>query len=87
MEFHTEYMQVLVAQLCPTLCDPVGCSPPGSSVHGISQARRLEWIAIFLLWGIFFLQRSSPGLLHRQVDSLPLSHQGSPYLLCHAFRN
>ena len=34
------------AQLCPTLCDPMGCSPPGSSVHGISQARMLEWGAI-----------------------------------------
>ena len=35
-----------VAQSCPTLCDPMGCSPPGSSVHGISQARILEWVAI-----------------------------------------
>ena len=35
-----------VAQLCPTLCDPMDCSPPGSSVHGIFQARILEWIAI-----------------------------------------
>ena len=34
------------AQSCPTLCDPVDCSPPGSSVHGISQARILEWVAI-----------------------------------------
>ena len=33
-------------QLCPTLCDPVDCSPPGSSVHGILQARVLEWGAI-----------------------------------------
>ena len=32
-----------VAQSCPTLCDPIGCSLPGSSVHGISQARVLEW--------------------------------------------
>ena len=31
-----------VAQLCPTLCDPMNCSPPGSSVHGILQARTLE---------------------------------------------
>ena len=31
-----------VAQSCPTLCDPVDCSPPGSSVHGILQARILE---------------------------------------------
>ena len=32
-----------VAQSCPTLCDPMDCSPPGSSVHGIFQARVLEW--------------------------------------------
>ena len=35
-----------VAQLCPTLCDPMDCSLSGSSVHGIFQARMLEWIAI-----------------------------------------
>ena len=35
-----------VAQSCPTLCHPVDCSPPGSSVHGILQARILEWVAI-----------------------------------------
>ena len=33
-------------QLCPTLCDPIDCSLPGSSVHGIFQARVLEWGAI-----------------------------------------
>ena len=32
-------------QSCPTLCDPIDCSPPGSSVHGIFQARTLEWVA------------------------------------------
>ena len=35
-----------VAQSCPTLCHPVDCSPPGSSIHGILQARILEWVAI-----------------------------------------
>ena len=35
-------VKVLVAQSCLTLCDPMGCSPPGSSVHGILQARILE---------------------------------------------
>ena len=35
-----------VAQSCPTLSDPMDCSPPGSSVHGIFQARVLEWVAI-----------------------------------------
>ena len=35
-----------VAQLCPTLCDPMDSSLPGSSLHGILQARVLEWVAI-----------------------------------------
>ena len=34
-----------VAQSCPTLCDPVDRSPPGFSIHGILQARTLEWVA------------------------------------------
>ena len=37
---------VLVAQSCPTLCDPMDYSPPGSSVHGILQARKPEWAAM-----------------------------------------
>ena len=37
---------VLVAQTCPTLCDPTNCSPWGFSVHGILQARILKWVAI-----------------------------------------
>ena len=36
----------LVAQSCPTLCNPVDCSPPGFPVHGILQARILEWVTI-----------------------------------------
>ena len=40
------YCCYFVAQLCLTLCDPKDCSPPGSSVHGILQARILEWVAI-----------------------------------------
>ena len=39
-------MKVLITQLCPTLCDPVDCSPPDSSVHGILQTRLLEWVTI-----------------------------------------
>ena len=45
----------LVAQLCPTLCNPSDCSPQGSSVYGILQARILEWVAI-----PFFRGSSSP---------------------------
>ena len=55
-------------------CDPTDCSLPGSSVHGISQARILEWVAIS------FFRRSSrlrdqTCLWHWQVDSLPMNHQ------------
>ena len=39
-------VKVLVAQLCLTLYDPMNCSLPGSSIHGILQARILEWVAI-----------------------------------------
>ena len=39
-------MPCMHAKLLPTLCDPMDCSLPGSSVHGISQARILEWVAI-----------------------------------------
>ena len=42
---HSEWVSE-VAQSCPTLCDPVDCIPPGSSAHGILQARILEWVAI-----------------------------------------
>ena len=39
-------IKVLVTQLCPALCDPMDCSPLGSSVHGILQARMLDWVVI-----------------------------------------
>ena len=46
--FEISYRKVggLVAQLCPTLCDPMDCRLPGSSVHGIFQAKILKWVAI-----------------------------------------
>ena len=37
---------MLSAQLCTTLCEPMDCSPPGSSIHGIFQTRILEWVAV-----------------------------------------
>ena len=39
-------MHAKLLQTCPTLCDPTDCSPPGSSVHGILQARELQWVAM-----------------------------------------
>ena len=70
--------QVLVAQLCPTLCNPMGCSPSGSSVHGILQAGILEWVVMPPLQGIFPTQGSNPGLPHYRQILYHLSHQGSP---------
>ena len=55
---------------------PMDWSPAGSSVHGISQARILEWVAISFSRGIFPTQELNLCLQHWQVDSLPLSHQG-----------
>ena len=49
--FNVKENEVLVAQSCSTLCNPVECSPPDSSVHGILQARILEEVAIFIYRG------------------------------------
>ena len=59
-----------VAQSCPTLRNPMDCSPPGSSVHGISQARELEWGAIAFL-PVFYSPVWS-GLPHSLVSPCPL---------------
>ena len=71
------YMLVLVTQSCPTLCDPTDCSPPGSSVHGIFQARILVWVAIPLLQRIFLTQ-VSPAM---QEDSSLYELLGSPFYI------
>ena len=67
----------LVCQVLSSSCNSMDCSPPGSSVHGISQARILERVAIS-----FSRASSQPWdrNLHWQVDSLPPSPQGSPRL-------
>ena len=62
-------MLVLVAQLSLTLCNPMDCSPPGSSVHGIIQARILKWVAISFSRGSS-QPRIEPGSPALQVDSL-----------------
>ena len=67
-----------VAEFCLTFCNPMDCSPPGSSIHGIFQVRVLKWVAISFSRGIFPTQGSSPGLLHCRWTLCRLSHQGSP---------
>ena len=69
---------VLVTQQCPTLCDPMDCSLPGSSAHGISQARMLQWVAITFSRGSSWPQGLNPGLLHCRQILYHLSHQRSP---------
>ena len=64
-----ESVKVLVAQLCPTLCDPMDCSPPGSSVHGILQTRILERVAIPFSRGSS-LPGIEPGSPTQETDSL-----------------
>ena len=64
----------LVPQSCPTLCDPMDCIPPGSSVHGILQARMLEWAPVSSSrassWPRGWIHLSC-SLLHWPADSLP----------------
>ena len=56
-----------VAQSCPTLSNPMDCSPPGSSVHGLLQARILEWVAISLFRVVFSLKALCHSTLHFSV--------------------
>ena len=70
---------VLVSQSCLTLCDPMDCSLPGSSIHGIFPGKIIGVGCYFLLQEIFITQGLNP-CLHTSCTaggSLPLSHQGS----------
>ena len=75
--YGSAYMHVSVALSCLTLCDPMDCSLPGSSVHGIFQVRVLEWVAL--------LSRGSsqPGIEPRspalQMDSILSELPGKPH--------
>ena len=75
------YLGAKLLQSCLTLCDPMDCSPPGSSVHGILQARTLEWVAISSSRELFPTQGSNLGLLYLQADSLPSEPPGKPNIL------
>ena len=68
-----------VSQSCPTLCNPMDCSPTSSSVHGVLQARILEWIAIPCSRGSSFqTQGLNLDFLHCRQILYHLSQQGSP---------
>ena len=67
-----------VTQLCPTLCNSMDCSPPGSSAHGDSPGKNIRVDCHALLQGIFPTQELNPGLLHCRQILYCLSHQGNP---------
>ena len=76
-------VNMLVTQSCRLFATAwtvarMDCSPPGSSVHGILQARILEWVAVPFSRGL--TQGSNPGLLHCRRILYHLSHEGSPYI-------
>ena len=80
---YTYPVKVSVTQSCPTLCNPMDCSPPGSSGRGILQARILEWVVIPFSRGIFPTQGSNLGLpccrhvlyhLSHREDTLSYEH-------------
>ena len=64
-----------VIQSCLTFCDPINCSPPGSSIHGIFQVRAPERVAISFIQGIFPIQGSNPALPHCRQKLYDLSQK------------
>ena len=73
---HPSAVLCLVAQSCLTLCNPMDCRPPGFSVHGILQARILEWVA--MPPGDLSNPRIKPRSFTLQMDSLPSGPPGKP---------
>ena len=81
------FVCVLVAQPCLTLCDLMNCNPPGSSLHGILQARILKWVA-FHSPGDLPDPGIKPGLPVLQADFFyHLSYQGSPSWISSSLQN
>ena len=68
----------LVTQSCQTVCDPMDCTLPGSSVHGDTSGRNTGVGYHVLLQGVFPTQESNPGLPHCRLILYRLNHQGSP---------
>ena len=74
-------LKVKVAQSCLTLCDPMDCGPPDSSVHGVLQARILEWVAIPFSKKSVLTQGLNRSPLHCRQILYNLGHQGSLFSL------
>ena len=72
-----QIVMCLVAQSCPILCDPMDCSPPGSSVHGDSPVKNTGVGCHALLQEVFPAKGLNPGLPHCRQILYQLSYQGS----------
>ena len=70
-----------LSHIVKSLCDPLNCSPPASSVHEDSPGKNTGVGFYALLQGIFPTQESNPGLPHYRQILYHLSHQGSPRIL------
>ena len=77
---NSEVVKPVFSQSCLTLCDPMDCSLPGPSVHGILQARILEWVAIPFSRDLPDpgLESASPVCAELQAPCLPMSYRESP---------
>ena len=88
---HTAYLAAAAAytlQSCPILCDPMDRSPPGSTVHGILQARVLEWVQ-FSPVQFSSVAQSCPTLcdpVNRSTPGLPVHHQLPEFTQTHVHR-
>ena len=85
MEYQWESGKVLVAQSCQTLCNPMDCSPPDSSVHGNLQARILGWVSIPYSRGSSqpredYLPSELPGKISQYAAAAAKSLQSCPTL-------
>ena len=77
----------LVTQSCPTLCNPMDCSPPGSTVHGDSPGTNIRVGCYALLQGIFPTEVLKPGLLHCRQIFLPSELLGKPINMFNILKN
>ena len=78
---HCKWHCMLVTQSCPTLCNPMGCSPSCSSIHGDSPGKNTGVGCHFLLQGTFPIQGSNLSFLHCKRILYPLSHWFFPTVL------
>ena len=80
-------VKVLVAQLCLSLCHPVDCGPPGSSVHGDSPGKNTGVGSHSLLQRVFPTQGSNLGLVHYRQILYCLNREGNPYIYIRAVKD